>query len=212
MGGEDNAGDCQGTPGLWGSADICSGYFHQLWRDQMVWLEDLLDKSTADWQMIVTHFPPNYRSLRELTPLAEKYGVDLIMTGHTHSQHVYYQQAYNGSDGGNGGDFPYDLGDTAWIISGGGGGVTSEHVPDLDESKPCEGEGEDQVCDQATGNDDEYGFMDMVITKDHLSIRALSWGKEKDGSQIMRNGAEVSPRPRADLRDVRPVQPRTEVV
>merc|ERR1712070_1125256 len=44
--GEDNAGDCQGTPGLWGSADTCSGYFHQLWRDQMVWLEDLLDKST----------------------------------------------------------------------------------------------------------------------------------------------------------------------
>jgi hypothetical protein len=200
--GDDNKGDCAGTPGLWGSEETCDGYFQQMWRDQLVWLENLLDQSTADWQMIVTHFPPSYHTLRELTPLVEKYGVDLIMAGHSHLQQVWYQQAY----------IDYDIGDTAWVISGGGGGVSSEGPPIEDYSKPCVGEGWDQVCDRATGNDDQYGFMDMVITKDHLSIRPYSWGKTADGSQIMRHGAEVSRRPRQDLNDFRPVKPKTEIV
>lgn len=199
--GDDNKGNCAGTPGLWGSEEICDGYFQQMWRDQLVWLEDLLDKSTADWQMLVTHFPPSYHSLRELNPLLEKYGVDLIMAGHSHLQQVWYQQVY----------IDYDIGDTAWIISGGGGGVTSEGPPHEDYSKPCVGEGWDQVCDRATGNDDQYGFMDMVVTKDHLSIRPYSWGKNPDGSQILRHGAEVSRRPRADGTD-RPVKSKTVVM
>jgi hypothetical protein len=195
--GDDNTGTCAGAPDLWGgSQQVCDGYFHQLWADQMVWIEDLLEKSTAEWQMIVMHYPPHYGQLQELTPLVEKYGVDLIMAGHSHFQQVVYQKKmYN-----------YDVGDTAWVISGGGGGITSEGPPTVDNNIPCEGEGDDRVCDQATGDDDQYGFMDMVITKDKLSIRPYSWGHSSDGSQIMRDGAEVSRRPRADLKDFRPVK------
>jgi len=191
--GPDDSGQCAGTPGLWSSEEVCNNYFQQMWRDQMVWLEDLLDKSTADWQMIVTHFPPNYPTLSALTPLVEKYGVDLIMAGHTHMQAVHYQTAY----------IDYDVGDTAWVLSGGGGGVSSEGPPHEDYSKPG-GPG----SDRATGNDDQYGFIDMGITKDHLSIKKYSWGKREDGSQIMRGGAEVSRRLRADLKDYRPVKPK----
>ena len=103
---------------------------------------------------------------------------------------MWHQQVY----------IDYDIGDTAWVISAGGGGVTSEGPPIEDYSIPFEGGGWDRVCDRATGNDDQYGFMDMVVTKDHLSIRPYSWGKNADGSQIMRHGAEVSRRPRADLK------------
>jgi predicted phosphodiesterase len=192
--GPDNDGECAGTPGLWTSEEVCNDYFQQLWRDQMVWLDDLLNKSTADWQMIVTHFPPSYHTLRQLTPLVEKYGVDMIMAGHSHLQQVWYQQTY----------IDYDIGDTAWIISGGGGGVSSEGVPHVDWNKPGD--------DKATGHDDQYGFMDMVITKDHLSIKPYSHGANDDGSQILRRGAEVSRRPRSDGKDFRPVKPKTEIV
>merc|ERR1719276_309888 len=83
--GPNNDSACAGTP-LWGgSFTICGNYFKNMWAEQMVWLEDKLDKSTADWQMIVTHFPPSYPTLQELTPLVEKYGVDLIMAGHSQS-------------------------------------------------------------------------------------------------------------------------------
>lgn len=201
--GEGNRGDCAGTPGLWGSEELCSGYFHQMWQDQMAWLDEHLDKSTADWQMIVTHFPPNYDTLRDLTPHVEKYGIDLIMAGHSHLQQVWYQQEYAG----------YDIGDTAWVISGGGGGVSSEGPPAVDYSKPCTGP-DHRDCDQATGYDDQYGFMDMIITKDHLTIKPYSWGTNPDGTRILRRGAGPIPRrPRADLKDYRPVKPlKTEVV
>lgn len=199
--GNDTTGDCAGTPGLWGSENTCNDYFQQLWRDQLVWLEDLLDKSTAEWQMIVTHFPPNYPPLRDLVPLVEKYGVDLIMAGHSHFQRVWYQEKF----------IDYDIGDTAWVISGGGGGVESEGVPDQDYSKPCPGDDQSK-CDRSTGHDNQYGFMDMVITKDHLSIRPYSWGKKDDGSQYMIKGAELPPRPRGDLKDSRPANQKTEYV
>lgn len=192
--GDDNAGNCAGTPDLWTSEEVCNGYFQQMWRDQLVWLDELLERSTADWQMIVTHFPPSYHTLRELTPLVEKHGIDLIMAGHSHLQMVWYQQTY----------IDYDIGDTAWVISGGGGGVSSEGAPTVDWQKPGN--------DKATGYDDQYGFIDMAVTKDHLSIRPYSWGKHPDGSQILRRGAEVSRRPRADGKDFRPVKPKIEIV
>lgn len=163
-------GQCAGT-NLWGDADSCNNEFQSMWRAQMAWLEDGLNKSTADWQMIVTHFPVNYPTVATLlTPLIEKYGVDLVMCGHSHLQMVKYQEAFAG----------FDIGDTAWVISGGGGGITSEGSPSED------------------GHDDQYGFMDMVLTKDQLSINPYSWGETTDGSPILRKGAVVSPRARND--------------
>lgn len=198
-------GNCAGTPGLWTSERVCNDYFQTLWTDQLAWLEEHLENSVADWQMIVTHFPPSYHTLGGLTPLVEKYGVDLIMAGHSHLQEVYYQRAA----------VNYDIGDTAWVISGGGGGVSSEGPPTQDYSGRMPDGSPRPRNDQATGYDDQYGFMDMVITKDHLSIKPYSWGTDSgysNGTQILRNGAEVRRRPRADGQDFRPVRPRVETV
>lgn len=171
--------------GLWSGTDNgvdnknCNDHFHNMWNDQMEWLEDHLNKSTADWQMIVTHFPPSDAGIRDdLMRVSAAYGVDLIMTGHSHIQTVNYQRPY-GPD--------VDYGDTACVISGGGGGVTSEGHPAAD------------------GHDSQYGFMDMVLTKDQLIINPYSWGTADDGSQFLMPGATVSKRQRADLNEVKTV-------
>ena len=69
-----------------------------------------------------------------------KYGVDLYISGHTHLQNVSFQ------------------GETAYIISGGGGGITSEILP------------------TTTGEDDGYGFMDVIIQHDAMYIYKYSHG------------------------------------
>ncbi|CAE7610107.1 unnamed protein product [Symbiodinium sp. CCMP2456] len=48
--------------------------------------------------------------------------------------------------------------DTAWVITGGGGGVTAEMLP------------------SNNGQDDAYGFMDMVISLEKIEITAISHG------------------------------------
>jgi len=46
----------------------------------------------------------------------------------------------------------------AWIVSGGGGGITSENVPDAD------------------GDDDEYGFVDITLSPKEIMIEMISHG------------------------------------
>ena len=80
---------------------------------QLAWLEELLERSTADWKIIVGHYPPyssgNYApgtlTLRDLlVPLCNKYGVDIFFNGHDHNlQHISSANVTN------------------YVISGGGG-------------------------------------------------------------------------------------------
>merc|ERR1712154_698524 len=81
--------------------------------------------------------------------LNSKYGIDLIFTGHTHYQ-------VHGEDKG-----------IPWIISGGGGGVTSDAKPAI------------------SGHDSAYGFVDFTITKDELKFDMHSWGGMDDGNMII---------------------------
>jgi len=48
------------------------------------------------------------------------------------------------------------MGGAAWIVSGGGGGIVSEGTPTAD------------------GNDDQYGFFDLTITRDQIKIEAIT--------------------------------------
>eukprot|EP00425_Heterocapsa_triquetra_P038527 CAMPEP_0195081508 /NCGR_PEP_ID=MMETSP0448-20130528/22932_1 /TAXON_ID=66468 /ORGANISM="Heterocapsa triquestra, Strain CCMP 448" /LENGTH=587 /DNA_ID=CAMNT_0040114537 /DNA_START=85 /DNA_END=1848 /DNA_ORIENTATION=- len=123
----------------------CPRWFKKLWDDQMKWLDEVLPKSTAEWQIVVTHFPP-YHGKDDWIRLSQWYGIDLIITGHLHNQQVRYVDAEN------------FLQPTAYIISGGGGGITSEGLPDFD------------------GNDDEYGFMDLTLSPMEIKIEAISHG------------------------------------
>jgi len=137
--------DANATCGNQGPTDVidCSAWFERLWDVQEVWLEGLLKQSTSEWQIVVTHFPPGWGG-----PFWERmsrlYGVDMIISGHTHFQQVLHMGANN------------VLRPTAVIISGGGGGIVPEASPVED------------------GEDDAYGFMDLALTKTSVTISAVS--------------------------------------
>lgn len=132
----------QGPGSIW----ACSKWFDDLWAAQTAWLERGLDESKAEWQVIVTHFPAEWGK-DFWTVLARKYGVDLYVSGHTHHQVVFAP--------GEEGNW---IGDTALLISGGGGGITSQETPDVD------------------GEDDEYGFMDLTLSRESIVVEAISHG------------------------------------
>jgi len=139
------------------SAEHCPQWFKELWNKQKGWLDYLLPKSTADWQIVVTHFPPTWGK-DEWPQIASKHGIDLIITGHKHSQDVNTPDDELKFVDGWGGLYNDFMGGTSWIVSGGGGGVTSQGPPDGD------------------GNDDQYGFMHLMITRFTIRIRAYSHG------------------------------------
>merc|ERR1719188_2315124 len=121
------------------STAACPEWFRTLWNEQSDWLEWQLSASDADWQIVVTHFPPTF-GRKFWKHLSAKYGIDLIITGHLHRQevHVYEEDNF--------------LAPTGWIVSGGGGGVTSDWAPDH-------------------AGDESYGFMQLTLSKDTITIR-----------------------------------------
>ena len=116
-------------------------------------------------RIVVTHYPPYFEPCRSdvwETYLA-KYGVDLYISGHTHLQNVSY------------------MGSTPYIISGGGGGITSEILP------------------TTSGHDDGYGFMDVVIQHDAMYIYRYSHGGVENQT-IIRGVNKILPQsPQSEL-------------
>jgi len=91
------------------------------------------------------------------------------MTGHSHHQMLIYRPGDSEPSRESENVGPHqavNYGSTAWVVSGGGGGITSEGAPRLD------------------GNDREYGFVDVTVTKELLSIQMIGHGFEgsADGS------------------------------
>jgi len=144
-----------GTWDCWGlNGDSCGDYFHKLWEDGLSWLEQKLQTATdsegPNWRILVTHFPlDTYAHEPKIAELHEKYGFHLIFGGHRHQQDFWF----NGAAGM----------DVNWVVSGGGGGITSEHAPSMD------------------GRDLQYGFVDFKINAEDLTVEFFSWGGE-DGS------------------------------
>lgn len=139
------------------SLSDCPAWFAYTWAAQELWLEGLLTKSVADWQIVVAHHPPTWGRNFWMN-LSYRHGIDLIVTGHVHQQELHYNEPDN------------FLWPTAWIVSGGGGGITSESTPSL------------------KGDDDQYGFMELTLSKDLIHIRAISHGGQE------RHTASVQPR------------------
>jgi len=165
-----DAGSCPVTGPT--SVDACVQWFRDNWKLQYKWFLDAVKASDADWQIVVSHYPASYNpgkaqdaSFLLWPDVARDAGIDLIVAGHKHEQMVVYRQVEGG----------VDLGDTAWVITGGGGGVTSEYIP------------------TDSGNDDAYGFMDMTISLETLDIVSISHGGVA-GNYIERQKTTVYPR------------------
>jgi len=138
------------------NAHECHQWFWAMWREQLRWLEDRLSKSTAEWQIVVTHFPPQWGA-QTWRRLSDKYGIDLFITGHRHQQEFHLN------------DWHLNLGGTAWIVTGGGGGITSEGHPYHNSARQ-----------------QQYGFVDLEITKDEITVDMWSSRNRKHSSNKVR--------------------------
>jgi len=158
---EGNCSEYGGPASVW----ECPGYFKALWHVQQHWLEQRLSNSRSDWQIVVTHFPPTWGQ-RLWVSLADKYGIDLIITGHVHYQRVVGPE-----------DHDNFLAPSAWIVSGGGGGISS--FTDVD----------------AEGDDDSYGFVDLTLEKEEINITAISHGGQVRATKrlLPRSAAAATP-------------------
>jgi len=158
--------DCSKSDGP-ASITSCPAYFQSLWQEQKLWLETKLSQSTATWQIMVTHFPCGedgenqgfYRRLRTL-------GLDLMITGHRHDQELWLPT-----------DAKNHMGGLTCIVTGGGGGITSEATPNPMDTSNWMGEG-------------EYGFYDLTIDRSSILIESINW----DGKVL--KTARVHPHPR----------------
>ncbi len=62
-------------------------------NNQKIWLDSLLSVNTKEWVILTTHLPfystkdtrDNPQLRKNFQPILEKYGVDLVLTGHDHS-------------------------------------------------------------------------------------------------------------------------------
>ena len=128
--------DCEAVGGP-KSARECKQYFETLWHNQARWLEHKLSVSSANWQIIVTHFNCGHMS-EWYKRLHEELGVDLLVTGHVHEQTLH--------------TLPGGL---TCLVSGGGGGITSERSP------------KGKYTNQ-------YGFFDLTLSREHIKAGGTS--------------------------------------
>lgn len=127
------------------SIEECRNWFWDVWWTQWEWLNIRLE-ATANFQhkIVVTHYPPKWFS-STWNCLIDKYGINMFVTGHVHHQRIYGPY--------NDGNF---ISGACTVVSGGGGGITSEGIP------------------SKNGEDDEYGFVDMQFEASKITLTAIS--------------------------------------
>lgn len=125
----------------------CQTWFWNLWSEQQRWMEAQIATSTADWQIVVTHFPCGIQA-EWFRMLHQKYGLDLLVTGHRHDQEMWANAPIYGG--------------MTCFVTGGGGGITSESSPDPADKSDWYGEA-------------QYGFYDMTISKDKILLQSINY-------------------------------------
>jgi len=147
----------------------CAQWFQTNWKTQMAWLTKMLEASKAEWTGLVAHYPNNFDESR-IHPLIDSWGVDVLMAGHTHYQAMGQDNPFtcpparrSATCNPNSNQAPCDC--PLRIISGGGGGIASESIPN-------------------NGNA-QYGFVDMTLTESTMTAKMVN--------QAGRDGPEIYP-------------------
>merc|ERR1711974_424148 len=106
-----------------------AGFFATMWQQSLDMLQAGLKKSTAHWKIAITHYPGDGIARSPPFTTSDFDGLDLLFTGHRHNQETANEQGLQ------------------WIVSGGGGGITSDGGP------------------VPSGDDDAYGFVRFTATR-----------------------------------------------
>lgn len=147
------------------STASCPGWFKAKWLEQQVWLRKRLSASKANWQIVVTHFPCDYGA-SFWKELGDRYGLDLLVTGHRHTQELWkaWQTGYKGM-----------LGGLTCIVTGGGGGITSEGS--VKASAPKLG---------YVNLNAQYGFFDLTLSRSKIVVESIDYnGKVVDTTTVL---------------------------
>ena len=142
---------CASTGGP-ASVESCPQWFADLWAEQKVWIKNLLPQSTATWQIVVTHFPCGHE--QGFYSQLRAQGLDLLITGHRHDQELWQPEHH----------WKNHMGVTC-IVTGGGGGITSEATPNPNNTVDWYGEA-------------QYGFYDLTISKTEILIESINYDSE----------------------------------
>jgi acid phosphatase type 7 len=129
---------------------------------QKAWLEKDLAASQADWKVVYFHHPPwssgshgsQLLMRREFAPLFERYGVDLVLTGHDHNYERSHSMAGDSVAASGKRGIPY--------LVVGGGGASLRTFPS---SKPSW---------SAVRNNTDYGFLDVEVVEGTLSAKLVT--------------------------------------
>lgn len=163
----------------------CENWFKALWAEQYEWLTRVVPASdkTAQWQIVVTHYPAakslGHAGVNQIDwkVWGPKMGIELVISGHKHFQRVYKGMIPGSGPHGSisGTTEDWDQGTTS-VITGGGGGITSDNVQNAQED----------------GQDDAYGFFEFHATLEQLEITGYSHGGLQE-KLIVRNKTIIYP-------------------
>ncbi|HEX8702060.1 MAG TPA: metallophosphoesterase [Myxococcaceae bacterium] len=152
---------------------------------QKAWLEKDLAESQADWKVVFFHHPPwssgehgsQPLMRREFAPLFEKYGVDLVLTGHDHNyERTHPMLGDSVAPSGKRG--------VTYLVVGGGGASLRE----FSESGPAW---------SAVRNNKDFGFLDVTVNEGTLTAELLTpEGKRVDAFTLTKQLAPRKEPPR----------------
>ncbi|HEX8822473.1 MAG TPA: metallophosphoesterase [Archangium sp.] len=152
------------------SADRCT------MAAQKKWVEEDLAASTAAWKIVFFHHPPwssgdhgsQLKMRREFAPLFEKYGVDLVLTGHDHHYERSYPMKGDAMAASGSRGIPY-------LVVGSGGASLRPFV----NGRPSW---------TAVRNDVDHGYLDVTVEDGTLTAQALTpSGKVMDSFSLTKD-------------------------
>ncbi|MBN1210003.1 MAG: metallophosphoesterase family protein [Myxococcaceae bacterium] len=154
---------------------------------QTQWLEQDLARSQAPWKVVYVHHPPwssgehgsQPTVRREFAPLFEKYGVDLVLTGHDHNYERSHPMA---GDAMAASGAP---GVTYLVVGGGGAGLRA-----FASSEPSW---------SAVRNNSDHGFLDVEAVEGTLTAKLLTTtGAVADSFTLTKQLPPSEPQPGSD--------------